>query len=108
MVWKKLAGAGDWFDSFYPALVIGPNRALYAGVYDGLISIKADYVQQTDPLCAARAPDLLPTIIAAFRPAAKSDWLARSPALAIPEWAASPACRRLNLGRKRVERWPTE
>ena len=39
-VWKKLAGTGDRFDSFYPALVIGPNGALYSGVYGGLIMMK--------------------------------------------------------------------
>jgi hypothetical protein len=26
--------------SFYPALAIGPNRALYVGVYGGLMTIR--------------------------------------------------------------------
>jgi hypothetical protein len=39
-VWKKMAGTGDIYDSFYPALVIGPNKALYVGVYGGFISIR--------------------------------------------------------------------
>jgi hypothetical protein len=33
---------------------------------------KADYVQQTDPLCAARALDLLPPVMAGSRPVSKS------------------------------------
>lgn len=40
VVWKKMAGAGDAFDSFYPALSIGPNKALYVGVYGGFISVR--------------------------------------------------------------------
>jgi hypothetical protein len=40
VVWKKLAGTGDRFDTFYPALAIGPNKALYTGVYGGLISVR--------------------------------------------------------------------
>jgi hypothetical protein len=39
-VWKKLAGTGDRFDTFYPALAIGPNNALYTGVYGGIISMR--------------------------------------------------------------------
>jgi len=39
-VWKKMAGTGERFDSFYPGLAIGPNGALYAGVYGGIIEIK--------------------------------------------------------------------
>jgi hypothetical protein len=40
VVWKKLAGTGDRFDTFYPALAIGPNGALYTGVYGGLITVR--------------------------------------------------------------------
>jgi len=39
-VWKKMAGTGGRYDSFYPALAIGPNKALYVGVYGGLMSIR--------------------------------------------------------------------
>ena len=39
-VWKKLAGTGDRFDTFYPGLVVGPNGALYSGVYGGLIGVR--------------------------------------------------------------------
>jgi hypothetical protein len=39
-VWKKLAGTGNRYDTFYPALAIGPNKALYTGVYGGIISIR--------------------------------------------------------------------
>lgn len=39
-VWKKMAGTGERFDSFYPGLAIGPNGALYAGVYGWIIEIK--------------------------------------------------------------------
>lgn len=39
-VWKKMAGTGERFDSFYPGVVIGPNRALYGGVFGGLIMIR--------------------------------------------------------------------
>ncbi len=39
-VWKKLAGTGNEYDTFYPALAIGPNEALYTGVYGGIISMR--------------------------------------------------------------------
>jgi hypothetical protein len=39
-VWKKMAGSGDKFDSFYPALAIGPNKALYVGAYGGFMTIR--------------------------------------------------------------------
>jgi hypothetical protein len=39
-VWKKLAGTGDEFDSFYPALAIGPNKALYVGAYGGFMTMR--------------------------------------------------------------------
>ena len=39
-VWKKMAGTGEQFDSFYPGIVIGRNGALYGGVYGGLITIR--------------------------------------------------------------------
>ena len=39
-VWKKLAGAGNRYDTFYPALAIGPNKALYTGVYGGILSMR--------------------------------------------------------------------
>jgi hypothetical protein len=39
-VWKKMAGTGDKCDSFYPALAIGPNRALYVGAYGGFMTIR--------------------------------------------------------------------
>ena len=39
-VWKKLAGTGDQFDSFYPALAIGPDRGLYVGAYGGFTTLK--------------------------------------------------------------------
>ena len=39
-VWKKLAGAGNRYDTFYPALAIGPNETLYTGVYGGIISVR--------------------------------------------------------------------
>jgi hypothetical protein len=40
MVWKKMAGAGAQFDSFYPALAMGPNQALYAGAYGGFMTAR--------------------------------------------------------------------
>ncbi|MFN8467664.1 MAG: hypothetical protein U0X20_19045 [Caldilineaceae bacterium] len=39
-VWKKMAGTGDEFDSFYPALAIGPDRGLYVGDYGGFTTLK--------------------------------------------------------------------
>jgi len=39
-VWKKMAGTGEQFDSFYPGIVIGRNGTLYGGVYGGLIAIR--------------------------------------------------------------------
>lgn len=39
-VWKKMAGTGDQFDSFYPALAIGPDRGLYVGAYGGFLTLK--------------------------------------------------------------------
>jgi hypothetical protein len=39
-VWQKMAGTGSMFDSFYPALGIGPNGALYYGGYGGFMKIK--------------------------------------------------------------------
>ena len=38
-VWQKMAGTGDRFDGFYPAIGIGPNGALYAGAYCGFLTI---------------------------------------------------------------------
>ena len=40
VAWKKLAGSGDLFDSFYPALAIGPNHDLYVGVYGGFMTLR--------------------------------------------------------------------
>ena len=40
VAWKKMAGSGDQFDSFYPALAIGPNKALFVGVYGGFMTVK--------------------------------------------------------------------
>jgi hypothetical protein len=39
-VWKKMAGTGDRFDSFYPALAMGPNKALYVGAYGGFMTMR--------------------------------------------------------------------
>lgn len=39
-VWKKRAGTGDEFDSFYPALAIGPDKGLYVGVFGGFMTVK--------------------------------------------------------------------
>ena len=39
-VWKKMAGTGDEFDSFYPALAMGPNKALYVGAYGGFMTMR--------------------------------------------------------------------
>jgi hypothetical protein len=39
-VWKKMAGTGAMFDSFYPGMGIGPNGALYYGGYGGFMSIR--------------------------------------------------------------------
>ena len=40
LVWKKMAGAGDQYDSFYPALAIGPNNALYVGAFGGFMTVR--------------------------------------------------------------------
>ncbi len=40
VAWKKLAGTGDQYDSFYPALAIGPNQALYVGVFGGFMTVR--------------------------------------------------------------------
>lgn len=39
-VWKKRAGTGDRFDSFYPALAVGPDHALYVGAYGGFMTVR--------------------------------------------------------------------
>lgn len=39
-VWKKMAGTGDQFDSFYPALAMGPNGGLYVGAFGGFMMMK--------------------------------------------------------------------
>jgi hypothetical protein len=39
-VWQKMAGTGSEFDSFYPALGIGPNGALYSGGYGRFMSVR--------------------------------------------------------------------
>jgi hypothetical protein len=39
-VWKKMAGTGAMFDSFYPGMGIGPNGALFYGGYGGFMSIR--------------------------------------------------------------------
>jgi hypothetical protein len=39
-VWQKRAGTGSEFDSFYPALGIGPNGALYSGGYGRFMSVR--------------------------------------------------------------------
>ena len=39
-VWKKMAGTGVQYDSFYPAIAIGPNGALYTGNYAGIMSVQ--------------------------------------------------------------------
>jgi hypothetical protein len=41
VVWQKMAGTGyEQYDSSWPALVVGPNKTLYVGVFGGLISIR--------------------------------------------------------------------
>jgi hypothetical protein len=40
VAWKKMAGTGNQFDSFYPALAIGPNHALYVGVFGGFMTVR--------------------------------------------------------------------
>jgi hypothetical protein len=40
VAWKKMAGSGDQFDSFYPALAIGPNQGLFVGVFGGFMTVK--------------------------------------------------------------------
>ena len=41
VVWQKMAGTGfKRYDTSWPAVVVGPNETLYAGVYGGLISIR--------------------------------------------------------------------
>ena len=40
VVWKKMAGTGDTFDSFYPALAIGPDEGLYVGAYGGFMTMR--------------------------------------------------------------------
>jgi hypothetical protein len=39
-VWKKLAGTGSDFDSFYTGLAIGPNKALFYGGYGGFMTVR--------------------------------------------------------------------
>ncbi len=39
-VWKKMAGTGNEYDTFYPALSVGPNKALYEGVYGGFMMMR--------------------------------------------------------------------
>ncbi|MBP1701924.1 MAG: hypothetical protein H6Q38_1031, partial [Chloroflexi bacterium] len=40
-VWEKMAGTGhERFDSSWPALYVGPNEALYVGLYGGLAAIR--------------------------------------------------------------------
>ena len=52
-VWKKMAGTGDQFDSFYPALAIGPDRGLYVGAYGGFMTLK-DLPRVWCPIVARR------------------------------------------------------
>ncbi len=40
IVWQKMAGTGDMFDSFYPGMAIGPNGALYYGGYGRFLSVR--------------------------------------------------------------------
>jgi hypothetical protein len=39
-VWQKMAGTGEYFDSFYPGVGIGPNGALFYGGYGGLATMR--------------------------------------------------------------------
>jgi len=39
-VWQKMAGTGVKYDNWYPAIEIGPNGALYNGVYGGIVSMR--------------------------------------------------------------------
>jgi hypothetical protein len=39
VVWQKMAGTGFGYDSWYPALLIGPDGTMYSGTYGGLIAI---------------------------------------------------------------------
>ncbi len=39
-VWQKMAGTGTKYDNWYPAIGIGPNGALYNGVYAGIVSMR--------------------------------------------------------------------
>jgi hypothetical protein len=39
-VWKKLAGTGSMYDSFYTGIGFGPNGALYTGGYGGFMTIR--------------------------------------------------------------------
>jgi hypothetical protein len=40
VVWEKLAGTGDRFDNWWAPIGVGPNGALYASVYGGIISMR--------------------------------------------------------------------
>ena len=39
-VWKKLAGTGSMYDSFYTGIGFGPNGALYTGGYGGFYMLR--------------------------------------------------------------------
>lgn len=40
VAWRALAGTGSQWDSYVPALAIGPDRTLYAGLYGGMASLR--------------------------------------------------------------------
>jgi hypothetical protein len=41
IVWQKMAGTGhEKFDTFWPALYVGPNETLYVGVLGGLAALR--------------------------------------------------------------------
>jgi hypothetical protein len=41
VVWQKMAGTGfEKYDSSWPPLVVGPNEALYVGLFGGFASIR--------------------------------------------------------------------
>ena len=41
VVWQKMAGTGHTkYDTFWPALYVGPNETLYVGVFGGLAAMK--------------------------------------------------------------------
>ena len=40
LAWRSLAGTGSQWDSYVPALAIGPSGTLYTGLYGGIASLR--------------------------------------------------------------------